>query len=75
MNTARAALAVIPTVNVVVAAATLMGTCITSLLIGVLRKPPLVPVLPATNPVKAIKTSPKGNRFTRYGTTWPLRVG
>ena len=56
----RAAAEVMPTVKVVVEAATLTGTRMISLLAGVLMNPPLAPAMPATSPASVITASPPG---------------
>src|SRR5438067_1949638 len=64
-KTSRAAADVIPTVNVVVAAATLTGTRMISLVAGVLMNPPLAPAMPATSPASDIAASPTGRLRAR----------
>ncbi len=60
-----------PVMKVVVAAATFTGTCITSLITGVFRKPPPTPVRPATAPPIVISDIPSGTRLAWYGTGPP----
>src|SRR5581483_6932836 len=64
-KTIRAAADVIPTVKVVVEAATLIGTPMTSVVAGVLMNPPLAPATPATTPAVDITASPAGSRRAR----------
>ncbi len=64
-KTSRPAAAVIPTVNVLVAAATFTGTYITSLITGVLMNPPPTPDSPETRPATDIEARPSGRRRGR----------
>ena len=64
-----AVLAVSPTVNVLVAAATFTGTCISSLITGVLMKPPPTPANPEITPATVMAANPSGTRRAAYGIT------
>ena len=54
-----------PTVKVLVAAATFTGTCMISLITGVLMNPPPTPESPDTRPAPDMALRPSGTRVTR----------
>ena len=59
----RLTAAVTPTVKVLVAAATLMGTRMTSRITGTFMKPPPTPASPDTRPATDIRDSAAGTRL------------
>ena len=64
-KTIRPTAAVMPTVKVLVAAATFTGTCMISLITGVLMNPPPTPESPDTMPAPDMALRPSGTRVTR----------